>query len=208
MIYVNGVYLPDGERDKVMLGAGASYQATKFASVLSWTTKRRVAVDIGAHCGLWSMQFARAHFASIVAFEPLQQHVECYRKNVPEGRYVLHQVALGEEHGTCGMKIVESLSGRSHVAGEGDVPMMRLDDFGLCPDLIKIDAEGYEYFILKGGEETLKTYRPAIIVEQKPQYVHGRYGLPDTAATDYLFSLGAKQRDLIAGDWVFSWDKE
>ena len=200
-------WLPDDEADEAMLQGGARYQEHKLRAVLAWTGRRRVAVDIGAHCGLWSMQFVNAFFESIVAFEPLDQHVACYRKNVPEGKYVLHQVALGEQHGTCGMKIIESLSGRSHVDGEGDIPMMRLDDFGLCPDLIKIDTEGYEYFILKGAEETLVTYRPAIIVEQKPGHA-AKFGLKDRAAIDYLGFLGAKQRDLIAGDWVFSWDKE
>ena len=207
MKYVSGAWLPDDEQDKVMLGAGASYQAPKFMSALSWTGNRRLAVDIGAHCGLWSMQFVKAFFENIVAFEPLDRHVECYRKNVQEGAYVLHQVALGNRHGTCGIKLVEGLSGRSHVDGDGDVPMMKLDDFGLSPDLIKIDVEGYELFVLKGAEETLLRCKPVMIVEQKPQHTNGRYGLPDTAAVDYLMSLGAKQRDHIAGDWVLSWDR-
>lgn len=32
-------------------------------------------------------------------------------------------------------------------------------------DFIKIDTEGWEYFILKGGEKTIKKYKPMIQLE-------------------------------------------
>ena len=206
MKFCAGAWLPDDDADEAMLHGGARYQEAKVRAVLAWTGRRELAVDIGAHCGLWSMQLLAAHFSDVVAFEPLERHIECFKKNVPGGRYVLHDVCLGERNGTCGINLVPSLSGRSSVSAQGSILMQKLDDFGLAPDLIKIDTEGYEYFVLQGAEETLITYRPAVIVEQKPGHA-ARFGIKDRAAIDYLEFLGAKQRDLIAGDWVFSWDK-
>ncbi len=36
--------------------------------------------------------------------------------------------------------------------------------------LVKIDVEGYESFVLKGGEETLRTYKPVLVVELCDQH--------------------------------------
>jgi len=201
----HGAWLPDDEQDQVMLGAGSDYQAEKFKHALAWVDKRRVAVDIGAHCGLWSMQMARK-FDRVIAFEPLDRHIECFKKNV-EG-IELHQLCLGDRRGSCDIKVVETLSGRSHVNGEdGDYLMAKLDNMELeTVDFIKVDAEGYELFILKGAEKTLLRCRPCVIVEQK-QGMAGKYGIADGEAIAYLESLGAKQRDEIHGDFVMSWDK-
>ena len=45
-----------------------------------------------------------------------------------------------------------------------DVQTTTMDAFGDQPDLIKIDVEGAEFAVLKGGQETLKTAR-AVVVE-------------------------------------------
>lgn len=41
----------------------------------------------------------------------------------------------------------------------------RLDDLNLAPFFIKIDAQGFEYDILRGGEKTLRTYKPILLIE-------------------------------------------
>jgi FkbM family methyltransferase len=42
---------------------------------------------------------------------------------------------------------------------------IRIDDLSLNPDLIKIDAEGYEFEIIKTGLKTINKSRPIIIIE-------------------------------------------
>ena len=44
---------------------------------------RRVALDIGAHVGLLSMQMAK-DFTGVVAFEPWDDNAECFDKNVED----------------------------------------------------------------------------------------------------------------------------
>lgn len=38
-------------------------------------------------------------------------------------------------------------------------------DNNIKVDFIKIDTEGWEYYILKGGEKTIKTFKPIIQLE-------------------------------------------
>ena len=201
------VYLPDDETDPVMLGAGGKYQGSKLMAALKYVRNYRTAIDVGAHCGLWSMQMAK-HFQNVECFEPLQRHIECWQANINgSDKCRLFQVALGNEPGIVRIHVVETQSGRSHVhPSDGiPVPLEKLDKFTFDNvDLIKIDVEGYELQVIKGGEETIKRDKPVIIVEQKPGN-GSRYNESDTAAIDYLKGLGMIQKEVIAGDYVMAW---
>ena len=84
--------------------------------------------------------------------------------------------------------------------GEGIV-VKRLDWFNLEPDFIKIDTEGFEYFIIQGGEHTIRTHRPVMIVEQKPGK-GSHFGLGDRDAIDLLESWGYRVAEHKSGDYV------
>ena len=200
-----GVWLPDDETDPLMISGGIQYQSGKFSEVMKYVKNDRVAVDVGAHCGLWTCQLSK-FFQKVECFEPLPRHIECWNKNVGwRSNCSLHQVALGSQTGECGISVVDGLSGRSHVSEGTDMKMLCLDDFNFKNvDLIKIDVEGYEYFVIKGGEKTILESKPAMIVEQKKGF-GGRYGVSDKSAVDHLESLGAVVRKELAGDYILSW---
>ena len=42
---------------------------------------------------------------------------------------------------------------------------MTLDSLGLRPDLVKIDVQGTEAEVVRGGLETLRATRPALLIE-------------------------------------------
>lgn len=218
MIEVGGVFLPDGETHLVewmknkneWIGGKLTYQYHKLRETLRYCQfRRRVAVDVGAHCGLWSMHLAK-HFESLHAFEPVDAHRQCFVRNVPPDyrpdKVFLYPVALGEQEGRVAIRTAPTSSGDSWVDGEGDIPLKRLDDFLISDvDLVKLDCEGYELFALRGGEETLLRCRPCVIVEQKPGRAQ-KFGLAETGAVDYLKGLGAKLRKEMSGDFILSWD--
>jgi FkbM family methyltransferase len=56
--------------------------------------------------------------------------------------------------------------GRLHEGGT--VKCIPLDHFNLNPNLIKIDAQGYDYFVIEGAKETIKEHKPIIIFEFEP----------------------------------------
>lgn len=208
-----GVWLPAGEvhlvdwmrkRNQVVDGK-LTYQYHKLEAALGWVTHWRTAVDVGAHCGLWSLHLAK-RFEQLHAMEPVAAHRECWHANMEGLGGRLYPCALGETEGSVSMESAPSSSGDTRVSGPGDIPLRRLDSYELHDvDFIKLDCEGYELFALRGGEETLKRCRPCVIVEQKPGRGQ-RFGLPETGAVAYLQSLGATFRKEIGGDFILSWD--
>ena len=213
---IAGVWLPDAEEHLVSflhnreywIDGRGSYQYHKLLRALvhmgdDW----RVAVDVGAHVGLWSMQLVK-RFATVEAYEPLAAHRACFARNVPVANATLHPIALGAGDGMAAMVTTPSSSGDSWIVPgvAGGVRVMALDEFRLeAVDFIKLDCEGYELFALQGAVDTLRRCRPVVIVEQKPGRAQ-KYGLGETDAVAYLEGLGATLRDVLSGDFILSWD--
>jgi FkbM family methyltransferase len=61
-------------------------------------------------------------------------------------------------------------------------------------DLIKIDVDGNEYPVLKGGMRTLLRFRPALLMEMSP-YVHAIHGQLFASLVDLLRDAGYSIRD-------------
>lgn len=136
------------------------YTLDHLRGALSYLSRFRTAVDGGAHRGIWTRELAR-NFDQVIAFEPK----EILAAQIPCG--FVHYVALGEQQGRCSIAEGMKNTGQGHVVAGDDVLMMPLDDFGIVDlDFLKLDVEGYELPALKGGEETIMEWRPAIMVEQ------------------------------------------
>jgi|KBSMisStaDraftv2_1062788.scaffolds.fasta_scaffold74912_5 FkbM family methyltransferase len=207
-----GVWLPDGERHLIewmdksgeIVDGRGSYQIRKLRAALQHVRHFRVAVDVGAHVGFWTMHLAK-RFETVHSFEPVAAHRECFAANVHDERVSLHACALGDREGRVSIHTAATSSGDSWVDGDGDIPLRRLDAYALeNVDFIKLDCEGYELFALRGGEETLKRCKPCVIVEQKPGRAQ-KFGLPETGAVKYLQGLGATLRATLSGDFILSW---
>jgi FkbM family methyltransferase len=212
MKQVRGFWLPDSETHLVpflengpMFAGGPTYQAHKWQKALTLFEGRRHFVDVGAHCGLWSRPLASL-FAKVTAFEPLAAHRDCFVKNVALPHVTLEPYALGDMEDWVTMRSVPDSTGDSSIGpGEYEVLVMTLDGFGLRDiDFIKIDCEGYEAFVIRGGEETIRRDKPCIIVEQKKQHAN-KYGEEPLAAVKLLESWGAKVAFEIAGDYCLTW---
>ena len=197
MIQHQGVYLPDNEAHFIAymnqlefrdhLGRG-TYQANKQAEAAKLTTRRGVAVDVGAHCGLWAMQLEIA-FDVVHAFEPIKEHIECLEANT--SRTTIHPFALGAKKGRIGMVPTDTNTGMAHVDESGaDFEVLAFDDLGITGvDFVKLDCEGYELPALMGMSDTLDRDKPAVVVEQKPGHAQ-RYGYHEIGAVTYLLGKG------------------
>ncbi|WP_380875273.1 hypothetical protein ACFB49_04000 [Sphingomonas sp. DBB INV C78] len=63
---------------------------------------------------------------------------------------------------------------------EHEVGVKTLDEFGFRPDVVKIDVQGLELAVIRGGKETLAASKPVVIVETPPPDVVaalGEFGL-------------------------------
>jgi FkbM family methyltransferase len=212
-----GVWFPDHETHlpdwmakagEIIDGRG-TYQIKKLRTAVGLCKQRRVAVDVGGHVGLWSMQLVKL-FDRVHAFEPVAAHQECFVKNVVEhgvGDPILHECALGEREGMISIFTEKGSSGNSHIdinaKGNYNIPMKTLDSLALEEvDFMKLDTEGYEENILRGAIETIKRCRPVIIVEQKRDMAEARFGLRPRGAVTFLESLGYKMVKEMSGDYI------
>jgi FkbM family methyltransferase len=206
---VNGLWLPDHEEHLEHYAKEGkygewTYQKHKLDAALQLCKGRllNVAIDVGGHCGLWSKEMVK-RFGHVHAFEPIQDHRDCFRLNVKAENYTLYPYALGEEEKQVSMFTRQGSSGDSWCIPGSDIEMKTLDSFNLSPDFIKLDCEGGELFALKGGEKTLKAYKPVICVEQKPGKAKV-FGLGDTEAVTYLQGLGYRLAGEISGDYFLT----
>jgi FkbM family methyltransferase len=152
-------------------------------------------VDVGAFVGDHTIAYARAVGKSgrVYAFEPNPMALECLSHNLfadsqENNRVIIHAVALGEEAGSVPLSGNNGNWGGAYVGEHmkiGQVACRKLDDYNLSPDLIKIDAEGYELKVLRGAERTIEAHRPKLVIEMNVEALR-RQG---TSYEDILFWL-------------------
>ena len=211
-----GWYFPDFEthfpkmlKKSVDKGLPPEYQIAVRKRSIGLCSKRGTALDIGANVGLWSRDLVD-NFAKVVAFEPVAVFRECLEKNVVGSNFFISPLALGDHDTQATMIITEGNSGHSHLdpatLGTGDVQVVKLDNLNIeNVDYIKIDCEGYEYRVLQGAEQTVKRWRPIMVIEQKPHDAYSKdYG--QFAAIALLESWGMIKLDQIRDDWIMGWN--
>ena len=211
-----GWYFPDFEthfpkmlKKSVDKGLPPEYQIAVRRRSIELCSKRGTALDIGANVGLWGRDLVD-NFAKVVAFEPVAVFRECLEKNVVGSNFFISPLALGDHDTQATMIITEGNSGHSHLdpatLGTGDVQVVKLDNLNIeNVDYIKIDCEGYEYRVLQGAEQTVKRWRPIMVIEQKPHDAYSKdYG--QFAAIALLESWGMIKLDQIRDDWIMGWN--
>jgi FkbM family methyltransferase len=175
---------------------------------LEFCTNRKTAIDIGANVGLWSRDLT-AHFAQVIAFEPVPLFRECLSKNVTNANFTVYNQALGNEHTWAKMNVTLGNMGHTHIApdsiGQGDTEIRTLDSYDFNDiSYIKMDCEGFEYRVIQGAEQTIKRCRPVVVVEQKPHDAYSSdYG--QYAAIDLLKSWGMVVLQQVKDDWIMGW---
>jgi FkbM family methyltransferase len=209
-----GWWFPEGERRMLeimkikrrVVERRHTYQYRKLETALGLLPKERhrIAVDIGAHIGMWSFYLARA-FSKVEAFEPLPAHCECWSKNVTASNARLHQMALGATPAMIGMVEKPNHTGAARVSGSGKIPMNRLDSFDLTEvDFIKIDVEGWELPVVQGARCTIERCRPLMIIEQKGNE-HMHHGVRFEASQWLMDELGMVLLKDYGGDFIMGW---
>lgn len=212
MKQICGIWLPDSDThfEKHLHADDGHYQRNKCVAAVAEVSmsRRKTALDIGAHVGLWSRQLA-SQFEDVIAFEPVPELVECFNRNTELlPNVTLVQTALSDTSEPLKMLFDDNNTGNSHV---GDITgtqvlTMRLDciSFGSV-DFIKIDVEGWEYKVLLGAERIIKRHKPVVLIEQKPNNAE-RYGFGRFDALNLLKSWGMVERWSKAGDYCLGWE--
>lgn len=127
-------------------------------------------IDVGANIGDTVLNIGNRKNLYLCV-EGEKQYYTYIENNLKEYNYILEKVFCSDyeddgknkqtvmDHGTA--KLVESYG--------GEVKVMTLDEIveknHFCPDIIKVDTDGYDYKVLRGAKKVLSETKPAIFFE-------------------------------------------
>jgi FkbM family methyltransferase len=170
--------------------ASGNWQHTnfRFAQTLidNWTR----CIDIGSNMACSAVQYSE-RFHIVECFEPTPMNIELWHLTIGENKITnchLHEVALGECEKTAEIILHEKNGGHNHLnnadrprwtgtkwaeripkerrRASTQVQVKTLDSYEFHDvGFMKLDVEGYEYFVLQGAQETIKANRPTLQLE-------------------------------------------
>ena len=191
-------YMPMGVYADVIKGGWIYEREISRAIVEEIRAKdERVFVDVGAHIGLVTLNvLAEVPNVRVFAFEPGPR--QCFflrrtlRANGLEERVMLKQVALGQAAGRQDFVCQRRFPSVDYSMGDGlrntrrwgkrtktiKVDVATLDGWWESAGrphvgVIKVDTEGSELWVLRGGEKVLARRRPTVFLEVQPQNLVG-----------------------------------
>ncbi len=154
------------------------------------------AIDVGASYGLYTYMLAQV-CRQVVAFEPIPSCAAVIRA-YGAANVRVHEVALSSAAGT-GTLVVPLEHGTPNreratlhrPPTPGDRPLQvttrTLDEFGYRGvAFVKIDVEGHELEVLRGGEATLRRERPTLLIEIEQRHL----SVPMDTVFHFLAQLG------------------
>jgi FkbM family methyltransferase len=156
--------------------------------------KLRSFVDVGAHLGFWSLYMSNI-FKTVHSFEPNSETYDFLKKNTENNKNIfLYDFALGDDDSFVDMSYFGDNSGMSKVVKNGtSTKCTTLDSLNLIDlDLIKLDCEGFEFFVLKGAEKTIRKYQPIIVLETNG-LEKVLFDLNGTEVNEFLSMMGYKR---------------
>ena len=204
MKQVKGWWLPDTDTDFDRWILDGEYQKKQRDAILEFVNKDGNAIDIGAHVGFWLRDMCK-QFKHVYAFEPIEEVRQCLAKNVSAENYSTYSVGLGAKNENLKVNYNPAETGNTHASKDGNqtITIRKLDDKNLPKiDYIKVDTEGFEIEVLKGGEKLIKEYKPFVHVEVKGK-VLVKQGLSSDDVDEYLKSIDYKEVFRISSERVY-----
>jgi FkbM family methyltransferase len=182
--------------------------------------------DVGANNGLFSVAYCLAHRSNTaVAFEPSQPLVARIQQmallNGVEGRLQVIAKALAESPGERQLMVatrgafvqVAQFAGTAQNEWHSlpiETTTLDLEAARVQPTVLKIDVEGYEWEVVRGGAALIANIRPTIFLEVHMNYLEQRGISPlqvirPIAASGYQFTdLSGRRRSerSISKSWA------
>lgn len=188
-----------------------SYEASKQELLRKLKLDGCTVLDIGANVGFYSMLLSRLVGPSgrVLSFEPLPRNVYFLNRHIILNRInniEVYEAAVSDFNGRISFDASGDPS-MGHLAENGTlkVSAMRLDsltELDSSARLVKIDVEGAEESVLRGGQKFFKTQRPVILLA-----THGQYATEACRELlkSYGYSFEPLDRNAVeedCGEWV------
>ena len=159
-------------------------------------------LDVGGNFGQFAAFLSRAvgPHGQVHNFEPLPYNREILQVTLHRlgcSNVELHPYAVGDENRPAGVAVPGSNTGEAYLVKPDEgfpVKMITLDEWvetaGLARiDFIKVDVEGFEFFVLRGAERVLYKFHPTILCEITTA-CRERYGHSPDDPFEFLRNLG------------------
>jgi FkbM family methyltransferase len=176
------------------------YQKDQLDVALSHCKQFRHGIDVGANYGLMTYNMSKK-FNRVSSFEIVPDINTCLKMNVVQfslNNVSVYDCGLGDKETEVALNFNPQSTFSTHVNKHeiGNIKIKALDSFNFKDiDFIKIDAEGFEPFIINGGLNTIVKYTPVILYERKGH--ESRYGFKKTSVLDILKNYGYKELEYV-----------
>lgn len=128
-----------------------------------------VVLQAGGCCGLYPLLYGQV-FKKVITFEPDPLNFYCLSNNCKGNQYIKINSALSNKNGVRPLTIhgIDNVGMHSFAEGQNkiDVITLTIDSLNL-PDLslLQLDVEGHELEAIQGAVETIKKFKPIIMLE-------------------------------------------
>lgn len=170
----------------------------EVALVPLMSRRKGLAIDAGANKGVYLYHLSR-NYRRVAGFEPLPS-LASYLKGAAPKNAAVYNLALSNSAGTATLSLPQgfnelgSLEEHTSETWTTSAPVeyhqvetRPLDSFKFEDvSLLKIDVEGHEMAVLQGAEQTLRRWRPSVLVEVEER--HGAGGI--ARVRGFLETLG------------------
>lgn len=210
-------FFPKGQISKGIFFGGFEKQELKIFQLL--LKPGAVMIDAGANIGLYSIIGSRlvGNKGKVFSFEPSKETFDLFLKNIELNKLkniIPINMGLGNKIGDTLilsqniesgdaekyiLKAENKMNNDDNVLNKiqmtESILLDTLDNFQLTNNIkkvnfLKIDVEGYEYYVLKGAENLLKNNPEIIILFECAQHLACRAGSTQTAVFSFLNKLG------------------
>lgn len=166
--------------------------------------KTDMVIQAGGNAGLYPKLYSSL-FSTVITFEPDFRNFFCLCYNVVEPNVFKYQAALGNSTESINMTVNPLWDtkniGALRIGGNGKIPQLTIDSFGISPNLIHLDIEGFEAFALLGAENTIKKHKPLIVLETNDS--GNDYGWPQEKIDNLLYFWGYSILEKWGHDTVY-----
>lgn len=175
----------------------------EIKEVLEHVDQRRCVLEAGVHYGFGTLLLSKI-FNEVHTFDFNNDVHECFKMNMEKfgiTNVVAHPYGLGSEDTEVHTNDRHPVKGRVPLANHVELAdsqngnkyrVMPLDHLHFdFVDLMCLDTEGYELFVLKGAQQTIRKHRPVLVIEfHKRNLSQKFFNVSPRSTEDYLDHLG------------------
>ena len=180
-------YVSGGASLKVLDPRGLNLDPVQRVFIRDWVKRDSIVWDIGANIGLFALPAAlKAKEGKVFAFEPNRDVVKQLKRTQRlaanrELNVMVESLALSDHDGSAQFEVSAYGTTLSRLKGEGawldgqvkvsetrTVVALTMDTLARSlppPTIVKLDVEGAEMKVLRGGEATIARHRPVMLIE-------------------------------------------